>query len=88
MATEHEAVTGPVERHVRPCAWRWAFKKLRGQEWRYTNRLTRLDAQPLYDQAAIDAAVSAERERCAGLVETWPQSARHHSTLPSAIRRP
>lgn len=39
-----------LERQVRPCAW-WVPLWPR--------------AEPLYDQAALDAAVAAERERCA-----------------------
>jgi hypothetical protein len=35
----------------------------------YPDTKGRADLEPLYDQTAIDAAVAAERERCAALLE-------------------
>lgn len=55
---------------IKPVAFRWGAKKLRGVEWRYTSRRTRIDATALYDQSTLDAAIAAERERCAKLCES------------------
>ena len=52
-----------------PAAFRWAVAKLRGKEWRYTARRTRIDAERLYTEAQMLAAVAAERERCAKVCE-------------------
>ena len=70
-----QAVGAPLERQVRPRAWASSV------EWR-TNQLlsaaqyghclpkNRADFDvPLYDQTAIDAAVAAERERCAAICD-------------------
>lgn len=43
------------------------------------------EAEPLYDQKAIDAAVAAERERCARLCEQADKST-HPADLADAIR--
>ena len=71
------AVLGPVQRQVRPYCWR----AVGGTIWTY--KTSDYDT-PLYDQAALDAAVAgalkrrreyddallaAERERCAKLCE-------------------
>lgn len=67
-----------VERPVRPCCWR--------REWNgdvsdlgvyvHADNEDELDTdgpwQPLYDQAALDASVAAEREACAKLCESLP----------------
>jgi len=74
----------PVDGQVRPVAVAWKFMQatygdgdVRGRGWMPTLKFTKpgwavmqKDVQPLYDQAALDAAVAAERERCAILVET------------------
>lgn len=70
-ATDRPAEEALVKRLVRPCAWRWGAKKLRGVEWRYAARNTRADAEPLYNASAIEDAAAvgarlgaaAERER-------------------------
>ena len=76
-STETPAVLGPVERQVRPYCWR----AVGGSIWAHK---TSGDDTPLYDQAALDAAVAgalerrreyddallaAERERCALICE-------------------
>jgi hypothetical protein len=78
MNTTHtadsQAVAGQVERTVRPAAW--LHKAENGNIVCWTSaheeslRLARevgFDLKPLYDQATIDAAVAAERWRCANL---------------------
>ena len=53
-----------------PVAWRWGQKLLSGRvHWTYTRVKTRKTSVPMFDQAAIDAAVAAERERCAKVCE-------------------
>jgi hypothetical protein len=53
-----------------PVAWRWGQKLLSGRvHWTYTIVKTRKTSIPMFDQAAIDAAVAAERERCAALCD-------------------
>lgn len=73
------AVGSQVDRVVRPAPVAWKFMQatygdgdLRGRGWLPTLKFTeprwatmQKDVQPLYDQAALDAAVAAERERCA-----------------------
>jgi hypothetical protein len=55
----------PLERHVRPAAWRWGVERLRGRpEWRYSIFQTRKEAVPLYDQAALDAALNLWPRDC------------------------
>jgi hypothetical protein len=48
--------------NIQPCAWR----AIGGSIWGHK---TSDDDSALYDQDALDAAVSAERERCAKLCE-------------------
>lgn len=80
MNKETEAGCGaagaPVERPVRPCAWiaPTPLESLRSgsPRVRVTTELRRApddDDVPLYDQAALDAAVAAERERWRALLE-------------------
>lgn len=78
--TKHEdttaAVSDPFERPVRPVAW--MYPRLYGSGLSFTEPKEPygwLDddfgpflTSPLYDQAALDAAVAAERERCAAAV--------------------
>ena len=53
-----------------PVAWRWGEKRLSGRvHWTYTSVKTRKTSVPMFDQAAIDAAVAEERERCAKACE-------------------
>jgi hypothetical protein len=49
----------------RPTAWKRRGDTLKGASYGQINA----DDEPLYDQAAIDAAVAAERERCAKICE-------------------
>ena len=59
------AVGAPVQPSVRPCAWTarsWLANRSGGHF--VPERRHAFDV-PLYDQAALDAAVAAERERCA-----------------------
>ena len=60
--TTQPAVAGPVEPTVRPVAWR----AVGGSIWGHK---TSDDDEPLYDQTALDAAVAAERERCAKVAD-------------------
>ena len=66
---------GPVERRVRPVSWRreWNGDVSDLGTYVHADSEDELDAerewQPLYDQATLDAAVAAERERCAKIVE-------------------
>jgi hypothetical protein len=59
-----------VSEAIKPRAWAWKDEPS-GQEvysgWEMPRPVD--DSVPLYDQAAIDAAVAAERERCAKLCE-------------------
>ena len=78
-----QAVGAPLERHVRPRAWassaEWRGNQLLSAA-QYDNCLLKNRADfdvPLYDQTVIDAAVAAERERCAKLCDVaraavWP----------------
>lgn len=72
MVTEVTAVAGPVERPVRPCAWISEYglselttesEKLGSLEWEVKRNKERGHDVPLYDQAALDAAVAAALER-------------------------
>lgn len=59
-----------TQHQISPSAWRWGVERLRGpSEWRYSLFQTRPEAEPLYSRAALDAAVAAERERCAAICE-------------------
>ncbi len=64
MAQPEQAVGAPLERQVRPRAWAWKDEPS-GEEvlsgW--NNPRPELNSEPLYDQAAIDSTVAAERER-------------------------
>lgn len=63
------AVGAPVQPSVRPCAWTarsWLANRSGGHF--VPERRHAFDV-PLYDQAALDAAVAAERERCAKLCD-------------------
>lgn len=68
-----EKTNGQVERVARPLVWarkdQLQHASTRGGLMcaMYPNTDRRADLQPLYDQAALDAAVAAERERCAKL---------------------
>ena len=73
----HGAVAGPVEPSVRPRAWAIFADNGNARMWStlqpHVQKLADaegLTITPLYDQAALDAAVAAERERwqsrCAG----------------------
>jgi hypothetical protein len=48
------------------------------------------EARPLYDQAAVDAAVAAERERCAAVAESWAtdETVTTCANVAAAIRGP
>ncbi len=84
-APDSPAVAGLVERTVRPCAWRWGATKLRGVEWRYAARNTRTNAEPLYDQAGMQAATEVgvrlgtvtERERVRALMMEMHERDKH-----------
>jgi hypothetical protein len=82
MEQNTPAVLGPVERMVRP--WKWAVREP-GVAGMWVGRDSSVEARstadewaddgfepevvPLYDQAALDAAVAAERERCVREIE-------------------
>lgn len=62
-APDSQAVAGLVERTVRPCAWTahsWLASRNGGHF--VPERRHAFDV-PLYDQAALDAAVQAEHDR-------------------------
>ena len=80
MAHENETLPaadeGPVQRTVRPRAWAIFVDNGNARMWStfqpHVQKLADaegLEVTRLYDQAAIDAAVAAERERCAKLCE-------------------
>ena len=69
-APEADAVGAPVEQPVRPAVYR--LNTMEGTNapplWHYVNApWPKFTSTPLYDQAALDAAVAAQRERCARL---------------------
>lgn len=85
MNENSEPVASLVARTVRPCAWRWSAKKLRGVEWRYAARNTRTDAEPLYGASALEDAVAVgirlgtvtERERVRALMMEMHERDKH-----------
>ena len=68
MKTEPVTNAGncPVDGQVRPVAWRIEYAGDE-KELYFERRPYGLSQSPLYDQTALDAAVAAERERCARL---------------------
>lgn len=73
-----EPVAGPVQRPVRPRAWAIFVDNGNARLWStlqpHVQKLADaegLTITPLYDQAALDAAVAAERERWIGLVREF-----------------
>jgi hypothetical protein len=65
MEQKQPAGIGPVERGVRPCAW-WYWsaggvRRVYCEDGKPAQKTP--GAEPLYDKAALDAAVAAERER-------------------------
>lgn len=73
------AAAGPVERPVRPWGWHAgdgtpAHPAERVGQWPAHNRERMKHA--VYDQAALDAAVAAERERCVPDVDELAQHIR------------
>ena len=76
MDRNSPAVVGPVEPTVRPRAWAIFVDNGNARMWStfqpHVQKLADaegLEVTRLYDQPAIDAAVAAERERCAKLCE-------------------
>jgi hypothetical protein len=70
-----EPGSAPLDGGVRPRAWAWKDEPS-GEEvlsgW--NNPRPGLNSEPLYDQAAIDSAVAAERERCVAACESLDPS--------------
>lgn len=70
MEAQTDAGASPVQREVRPTAW---YDSESGTTdhgpWKPMRKPSNQGAEwlPLYDQAALDAAVAAERERCASI---------------------
>ena len=64
-------VGSPLEPTVRPCGWRWL------DSWIYRKKVpsysTPSEWGPVYDQQALEAALDAERERCAVVVDAYLQ---------------
>ena len=58
----------PVDGTVRPVAWVIEYAG-NEKELYFDRKPYGLSQSPLYDQAALDAAVAAERERCAKVAE-------------------
>lgn len=56
---------GPVA-EVKCGRLQWAIPR---DDYKLPTRFLNNDTHPLYDQAALDAAVAAERERCAKVCE-------------------
>jgi hypothetical protein len=74
MPESTQAVAVPVEPSVRPRAWALAaaggdYDYLRSVPSLPNNGDPPMNWEPLYDQATLDAAVAAERERCAVLCD-------------------
>ena len=57
---------GPVA-EVKCGRLQWAIPR---DDYRRPLRFLNNDTHPLYDQAALDAAVAAERERCVRIIES------------------
>lgn len=59
---------------VKPVAWRVRMYGSRGyaEDEKLLGYLGE-PVEPLYDKAALDAAVAAERERCALMIEAYPE---------------
>ena len=70
------AVAGQLERGVRPRAWIGPSGQTMPDEiyvaWATSYPADAKHFAPLYDQAALDAGVAAERERCVRIVEAYP----------------
>ena len=94
--TAQPAVAGPVVRVVRPRAWMMVnpthMPESRSLHWQQQEWHITWEAEPLYDQAAIDAAVAAERERCAKLCDDigriGPEAAFTAGKCAAAIKGP
>lgn len=88
---------------IKPVAWMWTQAEwnendLRGRGWHpQISRLEPMcpwmekDKTPLYDQATLDAAITAERERCAKVCDEIARqylatSNRGHSAERAAAR--
>jgi hypothetical protein len=72
--TAAHAVGSPLDCGVGPCAWADAYgepSKTSDEQYRW----------PLYDQAGLDAAVAAERERWERAAEAMAQEADHRFTM-------
>lgn len=76
--TTQPAVAGPVKPTVRPVAAHMLTTDGSRHHLRFDAREVERTAKHmqqrcvmLYDQAAIDAAVAAERERCAAVLRYW-----------------
>ena len=98
--TKTLAGVAPVEPTVRPRAWAIFVDNGNARMWStlqpHVQKLADaegLEVTRLYDQAAIDAAVAAERERCAALIEPknersdWTPLAEYAAHLAARIRR-
>ena len=70
MKTEPVTNAGncPVDGQVRPVAWRIEYAGDE-KELYFERKPYGVTQSPLYDRAALDAAVAAERERCAKACE-------------------
>lgn len=72
MTTEATPGNAPLSDQLGPVAevkcgrLQWAIPR---DDYRLPLRFLNNDTRPLYDQAALDAAVAAERERCARLCD-------------------
>lgn len=80
--SEPEAVGSPVvERGVRPYAWMTRESANRLKTGGNCKGAVPVHGEPsvsarrpLYDQAALDAAVAAERARCAAIARRWGET--------------
>ena len=74
MNSEPIAAQGPVDGTVRARVWARKDQLQAAQRGghlcaMYPDTFRRADLEPLYDQAALDAAILAEREACAMVCE-------------------
>lgn len=88
--TSWAAVAAPVDQPVRPRAWALPIPAMAGggDLLRAKPTTDRPEAwEPLYDQAALDAAVAAERERYAKLQQVWEDTRTQRDELLAHLTR-
>ena len=86
MNSEPFAAQGPVDGPVRARVWARKDQLQAAQRGghlcaMYPDTFRRADLEPLYDQAALDAAILAEREACAKVMEENAQRCGEESMM-------